>query len=512
MLWFTYARVSSEEQAKLGFSLPSQTEACRNRAKELGASQIVDFSDEGVPGDILERPGIEKLRDAVGKGGASGLVVYDPDRLARNLSHQLLLTEEFERAGLKIEFVNFDWKDTPEGKLFYSIRGAISEYEKEKIRERTVRGRKQKAKMGLLASHPHTFGYDFDPVTDTLSINPEQAEVVRQIFRWVAEERIGARLIANRLTEMGVPPARSDKWWAGSVRRILLNSTYIGIHYQMRYDFTGVHKNKYRPEERRVAIKERPREEWIPAQVPAIITPDMWAAVQDYMTNANRIWRSQTRTQHLLTGLTRCALCGKPMSGTSSRGHRYYRCVGYMYRPAGTPTCGQALRKAPEVEAHVWAEVERWFEEEGYLRRLLEGDQADGKREAKQAQAELREIEKALAGLVKERQKVVSLFQKDLLPEEDVTTRLEEIKRREAELKKRQDEVRPLTDSSTERQWLAFEEARKKVKGRLKDLNDEQRRVFLHWMVGEITFYPDQVLVRPKRQFTSLPGLDGAAG
>lgn len=506
MLWFTYARVSSEEQAKLGFSLPSQIEACRARATALGATQTVDFSDEGVPGDILERPGIEKLREAAAKGGATGLVVYDPDRLARNLSHQLLLTEEFERAGLKIEFVNFDWQDTPEGKLFYSIRGAISEYEKEKIRERTTRGRKQKAKMGLLASHPHTYGYRFDPVTDTLSIVPDQAEVVRTIFSWCAEERIGARSIANRLIAMGVPPARSDRWWPGSVRRILLNSTYVGVHYQMRYDFTGVHKNKYRAYQTKVQIKERPKEEWIPVQVPAIITPELWASVQDYMVNANRIWRSRTRTHHLLTGLTRCALCGKPMSGTSSRGFRYYRCVGYMYRPAGTPTCGQPMRKAAEVEDQVWAEVCRWFDEEGYLRRLVEGEQS-GKDAVVQAEAELAETEKALAGLVKERQRIVSLYQKDLLPEADVTSRLEEIKRREADLKKRQEDLRSVAVPSTDDQWLAFDQARKKIRDRLNDLNDEERRGFLHWLVEEITFFPDYVSVWPKRSISTLSNL-----
>lgn len=506
MLWFTYARVSSDEQARLGFSLPSQQEACRQRARDLGASQIVDFSDEGVPGDLLERPGISKLRDATAKGGAAGLVVYDPDRLARNLSHQLLLTEEFEKAGLRIEFVNFDWKDTPEGKLFYSIRGAISEYEKEKIRERTVRGRRQKAKMGRLTGHPHTYGYNFDPVTDTLSINEEQAEVVRTIFRWVKEERVGARTVAGRLNRMGATPARAATWWAGSVRRILLNSTYIGVLNQMRYDFSEAHKNKYRSSERRVRVKERPRDEWIPVHVPAIIDLETWNAVQDYMANANRAWRALGRSNHLLTGLTRCSHCGKPMSGTTSRGHRYYRCVGYLYRAQGTPTCGQKTRRADEVEAHVWGEVESWIRSPEKLKALLYGAM-EQEADTQSVERELQEIRRALEGLVKERQRVVSLFQKDLLPEEEVTIRLAEIKGREQELHARESHLSQLAKPVDNQVWKAFEEAAAHLEQELANLDDDGRRVFLHWFVAEVVIYSDRVAVIPKTptgQFDAL--------
>ena len=145
-----YVRVSSEEQAQHGYSLDAQRHACRIRAQQLGATTMVEFADEGVPGTILERPGLTKLRQAVMRRDVDVVVIYDPDRFARSLAHQLLVTDEIERAKIRLDFVNFEWQNTPEGKLFYAMRGAFSEYEREKIRLRTSTGRIQKARQGKL--------------------------------------------------------------------------------------------------------------------------------------------------------------------------------------------------------------------------------------------------------------------------------------------------------------------------------------------------------------------------
>ena len=119
-----YRRVSSEEQALHGFSLEAQREACINKAKEIGATSILEFADEGETGKTLDRPGLESLRQAIADGLIDCVVILDPDRFSRKLSHQLLLTEEFEKAGVELVFVNFEWQDSPEGGcLLYTGRG-----------------------------------------------------------------------------------------------------------------------------------------------------------------------------------------------------------------------------------------------------------------------------------------------------------------------------------------------------------------------------------------------------
>ena len=89
----------------------------------------------------------------------------------------MVVTEEFEHSGCILVFVNFVWKDTPEGRLFYSLRGAIAEFEKEKIKERTMRGLRQKAIQGGLTHDPRAFGYAYNKQTNNLDIVPEEAEV-----------------------------------------------------------------------------------------------------------------------------------------------------------------------------------------------------------------------------------------------------------------------------------------------------------------------------------------------
>ncbi|WP_238473399.1 recombinase family protein [Desulforamulus profundi] len=169
-----YIRVSTDDQVKYGYSIAEQREACCSRAKEMGAKEVLIFSDEGVSGVILERPGLNELREAARESRFQILVVRDPDRLSRKLAHQLLITEELERHNIKLEFLDFDWKDNPEGRLFYSIRGAIAEYEREKIRDRMRRGKDQKAKQGGIPINFDVFGYQYNPETGIVSYREQE--------------------------------------------------------------------------------------------------------------------------------------------------------------------------------------------------------------------------------------------------------------------------------------------------------------------------------------------------
>jgi site-specific DNA recombinase len=154
-----YVRVSTEDQGK-GFSIPTQIEACQQLATREG--YIVPEShvlvDEGISGTTLDRPGLHHLRELVQAHAIAAVIVIDPDRLSRNLGHQLLLAEELEQAGVKLLIVSHPLERGPEGWLFFQMRGALAEYERAKLLERTQRGRIGRAKAG----HPWgqvPFGY-----------------------------------------------------------------------------------------------------------------------------------------------------------------------------------------------------------------------------------------------------------------------------------------------------------------------------------------------------------------
>jgi site-specific DNA recombinase len=144
-----YARVSTEDQGK-GYSIPTQIEACQKLAEceryEVPEGHVL--IDEGLSGTTMDRPGLRRVRDLVNAQAIAAVIVIDPDRLSRNLGHQLLLAEELEQASVKLLIVSHPLEQGPEGWLFFQMRGALAEYERAKMLERMKRGCIGRAKSG----------------------------------------------------------------------------------------------------------------------------------------------------------------------------------------------------------------------------------------------------------------------------------------------------------------------------------------------------------------------------
>ena len=102
-----YARVSSEQQAEAQ-TIASQVAALRARvaAEGLTVPDALQFLDAGYSGATLVRPALERLRDVVAARAVDRLSVHSPDRLARKYAYQVLLVDEFRRAGVAVIFLN----------------------------------------------------------------------------------------------------------------------------------------------------------------------------------------------------------------------------------------------------------------------------------------------------------------------------------------------------------------------------------------------------------------------
>jgi DNA invertase Pin-like site-specific DNA recombinase len=107
-----YARVSTDEQARSGYSIAHQEEALRAWCAENGHELLEVVRDEGHSGAYLERQGLDRVRDLVEAGGVSLVVAQDADRLTREPGHRALLDEEFERFGTRMMALD-DWGDAP---------------------------------------------------------------------------------------------------------------------------------------------------------------------------------------------------------------------------------------------------------------------------------------------------------------------------------------------------------------------------------------------------------------
>ena len=164
-----YARVSSDQQAQQD-TIASQIAAVQAFAAAQGERIDPDllFADNGVSGTTLARPQLDALRDKAAAGELDQILILNPDRLARNYTHQLMLVEEFKNLGVAITFVNRQIATSPEDQLRLQMQGVSAEYEREKIVERHRRGNLHKAQQGkvcVLCGAP--YGYVYIPATDT---------------------------------------------------------------------------------------------------------------------------------------------------------------------------------------------------------------------------------------------------------------------------------------------------------------------------------------------------------
>ena len=197
-----YTRVSSEGQ-KENKTIGSQVDELIQFAREQGydVPEPYIFKDEGYSGAILIRPGLEKVRDLSAEGQLHAVLIHSPDRLSRNYAYQVVLVDEFHANGVEVLFVNSPKADTPEHALLLQFQGMISEYERAMITERSRRGKRFKAKSGVvnvLGGAP--YGYTYIKKTDesaaSYEINEEEALIVQEIFRMYTEDfcSIGASL------------------------------------------------------------------------------------------------------------------------------------------------------------------------------------------------------------------------------------------------------------------------------------------------------------------------------
>ena len=154
-----YARVSTERQQERG-TIGSQLEALRAAARADGHEVIEEFIDNGYSGARLDRPALDRLRDAAEAGVLDGVLCLCVDRLARAYAYQVLILEELERFGVTVHFLEGPApSDDPQATLLIQMQGVIAEYEKAKVAERNRRGKLYRARAGEIPFWKVSYGY-----------------------------------------------------------------------------------------------------------------------------------------------------------------------------------------------------------------------------------------------------------------------------------------------------------------------------------------------------------------
>src|SRR5689334_10472496 len=336
-----YVRVSTQRQAQAQ-TIEQQLDRLRAHLRDQGAELASEevFRDDGYSGATLNRPGLDRLRDAVRAGEVDRLLVTDPDRLARSYVQLMVLLEELERAGCEVAFLDRPMGRDPQDQLLLQIRGAVAEYERTLIAERMRRGRQAKLRAGCLLPWTRPpYGYRLDPDRPRdpagVTLEPAEAAVVRELFAAYLEDHAGLFSLAKHLQGLGIPSPRGrPRWSPATLRGLLTNPTYTGQAYAGRWRARAPRIRRSathpigKPSDSSVPV---PAAEWLPvASVPALVSEEQFAQAQAKLAR-NRAFARRHNTAHayLLRALVSCGLC---RSGCLCRaiqpGYAYYVCRG----------------------------------------------------------------------------------------------------------------------------------------------------------------------------------------
>lgn len=229
-----YARVSSEEQAKHGFSIENQKKVCIDFAKKQGYYVAKVFVDEGKSAKNLDRPEIQELMTYCGKkkNNIKALVIWRLDRISRNTTdYHGVLRPLFERKGIKLLSATEANVDTIEGDLMRNIGMSFAEYERKIIGFRTIAGLRQKASQG---EYPHQAPIGYKNVTrkdgsKAISIDEKNAFYVKKAFEMYDSGMYSLRNLTQKLYEDGFRSKTGKKVAKTSIEYMLKNIIYTGV-------------------------------------------------------------------------------------------------------------------------------------------------------------------------------------------------------------------------------------------------------------------------------------------
>lgn len=333
-MYLAYIRKSRYDRDYAELSIEETLKRHRSELEAYAKSQniiIAEFFEEVVSGESLsERPEMQRLLHIVEQGCVKGVLCMDPDRLSRgNSIDQGIVTQTFKYSNTKIitPYKTYDPANEYDEEYF-EFNLFMSRKEYMIINRRLERGRKRSAAEGRFMGGAAPYGYKRVKIVGdkgyTLEIVPEEAEIVRYLYRTYIEQGIGFRKLAELLNEMNVPTRTGVPWSDAVVSVILHNVVYTG---KIRVS----HKKTVKKLENGVVKKHRFYDFNCPVYDglhEAIIDEETFAKVQEvrFINNKNKTPKDR-QFYNVFSGIAFCAECGSRMTSSTGKRERRITCA-----------------------------------------------------------------------------------------------------------------------------------------------------------------------------------------
>jgi len=307
-----YIRVSTEDQAKEGYSIDSQKEVCMRWIQEKKYDLVAEYIDDGYSSKSLKRPSIQRMIKEVPARKFDVLVFWRLNRLTRSVKDKVTLFELFDRYNVSLKSMSEELDTTTaSGRMVTNVLVSVAQGEREQTAENVFSTMYEQALKGKRNGAVAPFGYDL--VNSELIVNPAKAEIVKRIFK-MYQQNYGALAIAKQFNREGVP--YKNTWNYYIVQYIINNPVYCG---KLRWNY------------RKAQGQRTGKEIIVPGSHEPIISEEEFNYVQKLK---ERRWKEgkKATSEFPYTGLLRCSKCGYSMIGYSRKvkhgKKRYYRCLG----------------------------------------------------------------------------------------------------------------------------------------------------------------------------------------
>lgn len=335
-----YLRVSTEDQAREGYSLGAQRDRLAAFAASQGWKVAEYYVDEGISAKDMNRPALKRLLNDIQRGEV--VLVYRLDRLTRNVSDLDHLLRKWESTGVLFRSCTEDFNTTTAaGRLFIRLVADLAQWERENLGERVRMGLTKRAQEGDWAGGPAPFGYACVEVEERTGrrsrsrlVPNESAPVVKELFeKYLAGQGMRSlTLWLNR--EKGLKGPRGGSFSDTTVSQILGNPVYAGLIAWNR---------------RSRRVRGNPDAILAQGKHEAIVTREIWEQAQLIRERRRSLPPRHATGDNIFAGIGRCGLCGGALEVVHTiRPHKMatYRCGNY----AAKGTCTLSSASAARVE------------------------------------------------------------------------------------------------------------------------------------------------------------------